>query len=197
MEEGDPLDPPFAPNIFEYTITIGEFIPSVSITATSLSPFASMKIGQKSVDRGVEVNKTINTGQTNNVQIRLLAEDGLTPLTYVVHVVRASSSDAELSGLVISVGELSPAFSSAVTEYTVSYTNNITDIMVTPKTARTSQIQVNGNNTKSGEESKPLPLVSGAGTTVTIAVTSQDGKTSKAYRVVAARDPSPVSFAFK
>ena len=191
LDEGDPLDPPFAPNIFNYTMAVGELIPSVSIDATSLSPFAKMTIGGKEVERGVATNITVGTGRTNDVAIHLEAEDGKTTLNYVVHVVRASSSYCELSDLAISIGTLTPKFDPAVTEYSISYTNNISHVTVTPKTAKTADIKVDGNETKSGQASEPRPLASGVGTTITIAVTAQDGSKTLAYRIVAARAPSP------
>ena len=194
LEEGDPLDPPFAPNIFEYDLSEGEFVPYVTVVASSLSPFANMTVQNKEVERGVPVNVTIGTGQTKTVTVHVVAEDGHTALTYVVHVNRASSSYCELSGLKISTGTLSPPFSTNVTEYTVSYPNNVANVKVTPTTAKTADIKVNGKEVKSGEESEALALASGAATTITVAVTSQDGKTTLAYRIVAARGPSPVRF---
>ena len=140
------------------------------------------------------INVTIGTGQTKTVTVHVVAEDGHTALTYVVHVNRASSSYCELSGLKISTGTLSPPFSTNVTEYTVSYPNNVANVKVTPTTAKTADIKVNGKEVKSGEESDALALASGAATTITVAVTSQDGKTTLAYRIVAARGPSPVRF---
>ena len=187
----DPLNPPFAPNIFDYTMNVGELIPSVSINATSLSPFATMTVAGKAVDRGQLVNVSVGTGATQNVAIHLIAEDTKTTLNYIVQVVRASSSYCELSGLTISVGTLTPTFDPSVTEYTVRYANNISAVTVTPTTAKTADIKVDGKETKSGQASADLALASGDKSTITIAVTAQDGSKTLAYRIVVDRAPSP------
>jgi len=96
---------------------------------------------------------------------------------------RSPSSVATLSGLVISKGALSPAFSSNVQAYTTYLESVITSITVTPTSSdSTATITVNGLAVKSGNASAPIPLNMGQNA-ITIQVTAQDGVTIDSYSI--------------
>ena len=67
----------------------------------------------------------------------MVAEDLVTALNYTIHVNRSPRSYAQLSGLALSTGNLTPAFDPAVKEYSVAYPHGSGSIKVTPKTAET------------------------------------------------------------
>lgn len=106
----------------------------------------------------------------------------------------AQSSDATLSGLTISAGSLSPAFSGTVTSYTVSETNATTTVTVTPtanEAHATIQVRVNGGSyasVTSGQASGNLSLNVGANT-IDILVTAQNSY-AQTYTTTATRAAS-------
>jgi hypothetical protein len=100
--------------------------------------------------------------------------------------------NANLSGLALSAGTISPAFSSGVTTYTASVSNTTTSTTVTPTlSSPTSTVKVNGATVASGAASMPIFLAPGLNT-ITVVVTAQDGVTAKTYTLTVTRIlPSP------
>ena len=80
--------------------------------------------------------------------ITATAEDGGFSASCVVTVNRIISSDATLSGITISAGALSPAFSPSVTQYAVQVGNEITSIDLSA-TANNAAATVSGTGTQS------------------------------------------------
>ena len=84
------------------------------------------------------------------------------------------SKDATLSGLTISPGELTPAFSSDVTEYTAVVGADVEKLTVSaPATHGKASVSVNGN--------EGLQL---GDNTITCKVTAEDGETTKTYTIL-------------
>ncbi|WP_294222193.1 tandem-95 repeat protein [Prosthecobacter sp.] len=101
------------------------------------------------------------------------------------------SDNADLSGLVLSAGALSPSFASGTTAYTASVSNVTDTITVTPTAAQAdATIRVNNVIVPTGSPSLPIPLVVGANV-INIAVTAEDGSTLKAYTVTVTRRAPP------
>jgi len=100
--------------------------------------------------------------------------------------------NANLSGLTLSAGTISPVFSSAVTSYAANGPNTTTSTTVTPTVANpTSTVKVNGATVTSGTASMPIFLAPGL-TNITVIVTAQDGITKKTYTLAVTRLlPSP------
>ena len=106
------------------------------------------------------------------------------------------TDNADLGGLTISSGTLSPQFSSSDIAYTASVDNSVTQVTVTPTASDSSAtIAVNGNTVTSGTGYILTGLTVGT-TTVTVIVTAQDS-TTKTYTItVTVRDvPITVSSA--
>jgi hypothetical protein len=98
----------------------------------------------------------------------------------------SSSSSADLSGLVLSFGDLSPSFDAASTDYTVTVGFMGTALEVTPTVADSSaMVTVNGTATASGSASTAVSLDVGSGNTITVLVTN--GSTTKSYIITATR----------
>ncbi len=55
---------------------------------------------------------------TNTVTIVVTAQDGITTKTYIITVTRAPSGNANLAGLKISSGTLTPVFAAGTISYT-------------------------------------------------------------------------------
>ena len=126
----------------------------------------------------------------NAVGVRVTAQDGTTIQAYTLTITRAPSAVATLSGLSLSSGTLSPAFSGGTTSYTSAVANSVSSIKVTPKTTdTTATVKVNGVPTASGTASTSISLVVGI-ITINVLVTAQDGTTTKAYTVKVTRAKS-------
>jgi len=98
-----------------------------------------------------------------------------------------TSTDATLSGLAISSGTLSPTFAAGTTSYTVSVSNSITSLTVTPTVnASGATVKVAGTTVSSGSASASQALSVGTNT-LSIVVTAADGSTTQTYTVTATR----------
>jgi gliding motility-associated-like protein len=106
------------------------------------------------------------------------------------------SNDANLSGLSLSAGTLTPSFSSGTITYTASVANANSTITVTPtKNNSNASIKVNNVAVNSGSASGNIGLNVGNNTITTI-VTAQDGSTTKTYTVTVTRATNPQSITF-
>ncbi len=100
----------------------------------------------------------------------------------------ADSSNADLSGLRLSSGTLSPAFDAGVTTYTAKVGYNVTTITVTPTAADPkATVEVDDKRVISGQASSPIKLNVG-NNTITVTVTAQDGSTQH-YTIQVTRQP--------
>ena len=111
--------------------------------------------------------------------------DGTATATGLVTVtVNEASHVADLSGLTISPGTLTPAFDAATTTYTVDVASDVASVMVTPTTDDTdATVTVNGKAVTSGSASDAVPLFSDRPVTITVQVTAQDKTTTETYTV--------------
>ncbi|PWK13487.1 cadherin-like beta sandwich domain-containing protein [Tumebacillus permanentifrigoris] len=99
---------------------------------------------------------------------------------------QAMSSNANLSGLTLSAGTLSPVFAAGTTSYTASVSSGTTSVQVTPTIAdATATVTVNGAAAISGNAST-VSLNPGANP-IPVVVTAQDGVTQKTYTVTVTR----------
>ena len=97
------------------------------------------------------------------------------------------SSDATLSGLVLSSGTLAPTFFLGTTNYTAGVTYGTTSLTVTPTVAQANAtVAVNGSTVVSGNASGSIGLSVGVNT-ITSVVTAQDGTTRQIYTVTVTR----------
>lgn len=101
-------------------------------------------------------------------------------------IVSAAPNDATLSALKISVGALSPAFSSGTTTYTASVANSVSSIDITPTVSdANAKVKINGVAATSGA-AKTLDLYVGKNS-IDIDVTSADTTATKTYTVTVTR----------
>lgn len=114
------------------------------------------------------------------------------------HVANTSISDyermenADLSGLVLSSGTLTPAFAAETTEYSVNVPYDVTSISVTASVYDSNAtMKVNGKPVASSQASDPMILSDGNNDIITIEVTGQ--VTTKLYRVIVTRAPGSPS----
>lgn len=99
------------------------------------------------------------------------------------------SDNADLSGLVLSQGTLTPVFNQTVTGYSASVDSSVASVDVIPTTADSNaKVTVNGNHVASGRaEFVSLNVGTNA---ITIVVTAENGTTSKTYTITVNRASS-------
>ncbi|MBL0386542.1 cadherin-like beta sandwich domain-containing protein [Tumebacillus sp. ITR2] len=182
------LAPVFASGTTTYTANVANAVTSVDVTPTIADGTATLKVNGSAATSGNAVTVPLVVGD-NTITVQVTAQDGTTQKTYTVTVIRAPSSNADLSNLTLSQGTLAPVFASGTTTYTASVANAVTSVDVTPTVADgTATLKVNGSAVASGN-AVTLPLLVGDNT-ITVQVTAQDGTTKKTYTVTVTRAPS-------
>ncbi len=174
LSGGYSLDETFDPNDTEYNVSVPNTVESLVITAYKQDPNAVSVVG--------DGNISLNTG-TNNINIVVTAEDGVTTKTYKLNIQRAKSNDATLKTLTVTGGTLNPTFSSDTTEYEVTVPYEIDKLTSTAESTSSAA-------TVSYDED--LNLTVGTNTK-TITVTAEDG-TIKVYTLTITRQPSTNNF---
>ena len=174
-------------------------VTQVTVTPTASDSSATIAVNGNTVTSGNGyILTSLTVGGTNTITVIVTAQDSTTK-TYTITLTRAAalSDNADLTGLTISSGTLSPQFSSSDITYTASVANSVTQVTVTPTASDSSAtIAVNGNTVTSGNGYILTSLTAGEPTTVTVIVTAQDS-TTKTYTItVTVRDvPITVSSA--
>lgn len=120
----------------------------------------------------------LNNGTVYNFQIKA-ADSGWNESSLSSQVFATPKSHiSSLSNLTISQGTLSPAFSSSITNYTVSESSGVYSVTLTPtKTNAAETITVNGITVISGQASSPINLNQGSNV-INIIATAEDGATT-------------------
>ncbi len=162
LSTGD-LSPAFDPGVTEYFTTVVSGTTSVDVSATTTDPAATVEgAGAVDVSSGSGVATLVVT-----------ADDGLTTQTYTVNIDVGASTDAKLSALTVTPGDLTPDFSPSVTAYSV----------VVPEGTTSAEVSATTNNaaaTLTGTGTVDLSTGSG---TATIEVTAEDETTTRTYTV--------------
>jgi hypothetical protein len=123
----------------------------------------------------------------NTINTVVTAQDGVTTKTYSINITRAPSTNANLSGLALSTGTLSPIFAAGATNYTAAVVNATSSLTITPILADSSaSVKVNGATVTSGSASGAISLIVGDNSINTV-VTAQDGVTLKTYTITVTR----------
>ena len=99
-----------------------------------------------------------------------------------------TDNDATLTGLTLSVGELS--FTSGTTAYAVEVANDVESVSVTPTAAAGATVTVNGETVASGAASAAISLQVGE-TIITIVATPANGAAPLTYTVTITRSALP------
>lgn len=116
-------------------------------------------------------SKTFTTN-TSNVTIVVTAEDGSIQ-NYTLNLVRAKSTDANLSSLIVNPGELVPVFSKETRNYNVTVDGSVTSINVnaTPLSKYAKVESITGNtNLNFGNNQVEVVVKAESGNTVTYTI---------------------------
>jgi Cadherin-like beta sandwich domain/Protein of unknown function (DUF1573) len=127
-----------------------------------------------------------DTGSTIAVDMTATNVDGLSTDALSLSTATVPSSDADLSGLTVSAGTLSPAFAAPTDSYTVSVPNATSSIDLTPTADEAhATVTVNGETVTSGAQATQSLNV--GANTITVLVTAQDGATTHTYTLTVTR----------
>lgn len=160
----------------------------VTVKATPHDGYTFVKWTQKRIVEGIEVDYNVseyplfNPGYFTGGYL-----GGSRPLQVVedwqltAHFAKTTSSNADLAGLTLSAGSLTPAFDPAVTSYKASVTSDVYSISVTAAVYdRTSTLKINDVTVDNGSAAEVL-LKEGVNT-IEVQVTAEDG-TEKEYTI--------------
>ena len=182
------LSPQFSSSVTAYTASVDNSVTQVTVTPTASDSSAAITVNGNDVTSGTgHIVTGLTVDEPNTVTVIVTAQDSTTK-TYTITLTRAALSDnADLGGLTISSGTLSPQFSSSDITYTASVDNSVTQVTVTPTASDSSAaITVNGNDVTSGTGHIVTGLTVGEPNTVTVIVTAQDS-TTKTYTITLTR----------
>lgn len=177
------------------TVGVSSTTTHVTISATKADPAANMT-GAVTAPPGTASGQSSSlplngTGTSTNFTITVTAQDGTTSKVYTVTVNRDKSTNANLSGLSLSAGALSPAFAPSTISYSVTTTQSSTTVTATVQdSTATMTVSLNGASPVALSNGQPSPLLSlnlGANTIV-VRVTAQTGNTQD-YTVTVTRNP--------
>ena len=186
------LSPQFSSSDITYTASVDNSVTQVTVTPTASDSSAAITVNGNTVTSGTgHILTGLTVGEPNTVTVIVTAQDSTTK-TYIITLTRAASlsDNADLGGLTISSGTLSPQFSSSDITYTASVDNSVTQVTVTPTASDSSAtITVNGNTVTSGTGYILTGLTVGEPNTVTVIVTAQDS-TTKTYTITLTRAAS-------
>ena len=139
------------------------------------------------------------------VTVSVTAEDGVTVMNYVVVVRRGLPSvEARLADLLVSTGNMTPAFSPDVYLYSLGplrYDQNTVQVTPVAMDPDHERILVNDARQPSGSISRQIEIEEGYGNgadhlgngTVEVMVWAENGMTFKTYRILVTRQPAPIS----
>ena len=182
------LTPSFLTATTSYTAKVANGTTSITVTPTTSDTGATVKINGISVASGApSAPIALNTGP-NTITVVVTAQDGTTQKTYTITETRALSSNANLATLGQSLVGFNPiALLPSNTSYTINTGNATTSMTLKPVSSdANATIKVDGTTVASGTKTAPIALAVGPNT-ITTAVKSQNGTTTKTYTLTVTR----------
>jgi cadherin-like protein/FG-GAP repeat protein len=187
--------PTFEGETIEYTATVSGDIDSTVITAVTEDPNATLVYGsQQPVTSGASSQAFELAVGENNLAVEVHSADEANIKAYYITVTREQplSNNADLNNLSLSTGSLSPGFDSGTTDYTSTVNFGVESVTVTLEIADENAVAtVNGEVVTSQQPSQPIALQEG-NNSISVAVTAEDGTSTKAYSVVVVRQAAPL-----
>jgi hypothetical protein len=193
------LDPIFDENTTSYTANVTTDVTEVTVSATKSDPNAVMLIGSVTVPAGTasgqETFPLNGPGTQTVLSIDVTAQSGGAPKTYTVTIIRAASSNNNLSTLSVTPGALDPIFDENTTSYTANVTTDVTEVTVSATKSDPNAVMLIGSvtvpaGTVSGQETFPLNGP-GTQTVLSIDMTAQSGGAPKTYSITVDRALGP------
>jgi len=184
------LQPPFDPSLFRYSMAVRESASVLSFTAIAApaSPFISVANGSAKIvgSSGIPTNPVPLSMGNNPFVVTSISQDSSAKFDYYIDINRAVDSSADLSGLSVNSGTLSPVFAPGILVYNVSLPKSTTSLSLTPTAQPMAAIRIKGNSITSGQASPPVTIRSGIDT-IPVEVTSPNGRFQSTYLVITDR----------
>ena len=186
------LSPTFTSGTSQYSLSVANNVTSLTLTPTVAGSHATITVNGSGVASGSASPSIALATGSNTVTVVVTAQDGTTTTTYTLTITRAPSSVATLSALNLSIGTLSPVFSSSTTSYSVTLANAVSSFQITPYvTQQNATVTVNGVASTPGASSSPISLSVGVNT-ITVVVTSQSGTATQTYVILVTRSAAVI-----
>ena len=178
------LMPDFSATTTSYAVRVEALTDSVQVTPTTADAQATVTVNGALVDSGTASDDiALTENDVTRITVAVTAADGTPTQTTTIDVTRPLSDNANLSGLTISSGTLTPVFAVGTTDYRVDVGNAVDRVTVTPATEHAgATVAVNGTPVASGSASGDIALIEGDTTLIAVVVTAADGVT-KAYAI--------------
>ena len=187
---GAELFPSFLYDFQEYTAAASHDTATATIEAVSNQPDATVDFEPTTAGSTSEpYQRTLSEGD-NPVAITVTAPNGTTTKTYTVTINRAMlpSSDATLGRLEVAGATISPAFQSSVTSYSSTVRSHVSLITLELETSDDgASIDVTPGDANGEAEGWQIPVDVGT-STVAIAVTAENGTSTKSYTLTVNRN---------
>ena len=180
LSEGT-LSPEFAADTLNYTASVDNEIESVTVTPVWKNYMEVTVNGKEALSGKASDEIALSEGE-NTIEVKGKTPDG-TEKTYTIVIIRKLPIPAELTGLKLSVGGLTPEFDKDTTAYTMSVENSVKSLTVTPSGSDV-EILVNGKQVESGKSSEEIALIEGENV-IKVVVNSEDD--SKTYTITVMR----------
>ena len=183
-----------APTVTSLTPTSGTTAGGTAVTITGTGftgatgvTFGGVAATNVSVVSSTSITATTPAGSAGTASVVVTTPAGSNAANTLFTYITPLSTDANLSGLTLSSGALTPAFASGTIAYTQSVANAVSSITVTPTVNQANAtVTVNGTAVASGSASGSINLNVGANTITTV-VTAQDGTTTQTYTTTVTR----------
>jgi hypothetical protein len=170
--EGIKLDQLFSTDLKEYSAAVKNEVQSINLLVESTNTNSSITINGKTVLSGVAGAYSLQTGENKFV---ISVNNGSTSTNiYTLTITREENSNNLLQNINLSKGQLSPKFSSEVTEYKVDVPNAVSSVTINPTVVvTTSTIKVNEKVATKGGGVVELPV---GKSDIIIEVTAENGE---------------------
>ncbi|MBF0430621.1 MAG: cadherin-like beta sandwich domain-containing protein [Fibrobacteria bacterium] len=187
LSAGSSLSPAFRPDLYNYTMNVANTTTSTTVTATLNDSNATMDLDGTVIKSGIATDPISLIVGENSLVVTVIAQDENTSLRYTVTVTRPSNN-ANLSGLSVSPGTMTPTFNTATTNYNLSvpYSNNSVDVTATLEDS-TATLQINNATAVSGQVFT-INNLGNWNTVIPIDVTAQNTTSTMEYTITVYRD---------
>ena len=179
------LMPDFSATTKSYAVRVEALTDSVQVTPTTADAQATVTVNGALVDSGTASDDiALTENNVTRITVAVTAADGTPTQTTTIDVTRPLSDNANLSGLTISSGTLTPVFAVGTTDYRVDVGNAVDSVTVTPTTEHDgATVTVNGMPVARGSASGDIDLIEGDTTTIAVVVTAANEVTTKYYAI--------------
>ena len=192
LSTGSTLSPTTGSADYNYTASVSNSTTSLTVTPTATDATATITVNGTQVASGTASQSIALTANPTVINMRVVAQDGVTTKTYSITVNKSGSNEATLSSIVLNpASTLVASTGSSDFNYTTSVSNTTTSVTITPTAADPNAvIKMGATVIASGTASPVINLNAVGTTTVNLMVTAQDGVTTKTYAITISKSGS-------